>query len=173
MLRYKKSFTLIELVVTIGVSVILMGTAYPFIWNTAEKEQFNSEADRVKAFIEKTKILAQNPEDEDAVGYRVAADVSGKFLKLKRIVVNSGVEAEEDIGILNLMSTVKALPVSATCNNRATPRSSSNISFYAPTGEQRCQFDKPLQGWPKIKLSGQYENTLTKTITVSRGQIIE
>ncbi len=173
MSRYKKSFTLIELVVTIGISVILMGAAYPFIWNTAEKEQFNGEADKVKAFIEKAKTFAQNPEDEDAVGYRVVADVSGKFLTLKRIIVNSGNEAEEEIDILNLMSTVKALPVSATCNSRATPSSSSNISFYAPTGEQRCQFDKILQGWPKIKLSGEYEDTLTKTITVSRGQIIE
>lgn len=173
MSRYKKSFTLIELVVTIGISVILMGAAYPFIWSTAEKEQFNGEADKVKSFIERAKILAQNPENEDAVGYRVAVDISRKFLKLKRIVVNSGIETEEDIGVLNLISTVNALPVSAICNNTATPRNSSNISFYVPTGEQRCQFDKILQGWPKIKLSGEYEDTLTKTITVSRGQIIE
>lgn len=173
MLRYKKSFTLIELVVTIGISVILMGTAYPFIWNTAEKEQFNGEADKVKAFIEKAKIFAQNPEDEDAVGYRVVTDASGKFLTLKRIVVNSGVEAEEEIDILNLMSTVEAMPVSVLCSVRANPINSSNISFYAPTGEQKCQFDKPLQGQPKIKLSGKYEVNLTKTIQVLRGQISE
>jgi type II secretory pathway pseudopilin PulG len=156
MLRYKqKSFTLVELIVTVSIFIMLLAVGYPLIGGTAAKESFESEADRVKSFIERAKSLAQNPENADAIGYRIDVDESGEVLVLKRIILlEDGAETTADIDQNQILTFSRGFNVSvapAICHV-GLPMSSS-ISFYSPTGEQKCRRDKALQAVIKMVLT--------------------
>lgn len=168
----KKSFTLIELIVTLSIFVILLAAGYPLISRTAAKESFENEGDRIKAYIERAKILAQNPESVDAIGYRVDVEGSGGLLTLKKIVLREDkTESVSDIDQGGTMSLPRGYNVSvapAICHT-GLPMSAS-ISFYSPTGEQKCRQDKTLQAPIKMVLSADDAGgTITKGINVFDG----
>jgi hypothetical protein len=160
-------------VVTISICLLFVAAAYPLIGQTASADSISSEGDRVKTFIERAKSLAQNPENENAVGYRVSVDSSGKFLTLGRVVLRSGVEQIEEIDQsdrLDLLNGITAQSLPVLCNAAATPGLSGSISFYAPTGEQKCQYDKSLQGQITVTLKNS-DDSMRKNIKVTRGVI--
>ena len=60
----KKSFTLIELVVSVGLVSILAVSALVNLSNIKDKKSISSEANEIKTQIERARVMALNPSEE-------------------------------------------------------------------------------------------------------------
>lgn len=67
-LNFQKGFTLIELIVSVGIVGVLAVSALVNLSNIKDKKSISSEADEIKTQIERARVLALNP-SADLAGY--------------------------------------------------------------------------------------------------------
>jgi len=98
MLRNKtkiKSFTLVELLVAISISLLLVSSAYLFFNNSYYQNPVKSDIALFSTFFSRAKNYASNPENEKAKGYVLKKVADQKLDIYRRIVTVSG--AEQDL----------------------------------------------------------------------------
>lgn len=79
-----KSFTLIELIVTLAVILMMILASVPMLNSGKEKDLFAT-VDRISALMEKAKNYALNPQDKDASKYSVTYDSARKVFTVNAV----------------------------------------------------------------------------------------
>jgi len=119
-----KALTLVELTVSIAITVMLIAVSVPLFNKERGDNLVQKEAQLVAAYIESARSMAQHPESEDAVGYRVKS--TGRVLSTLRL--------ESVSGDLTETGTVQN---TLTLTRSTADFASNNLDFYVFAGEYR------------------------------------
>lgn len=95
----KKSFTLIELMVVIGLVVLLTAASVAGISASRNRRQVKTTAEKVKSFLMEARSRAMNPDDTSfgvtGIGVRVYPSTSSDVSKIKTFKIVSGIPNSE------------------------------------------------------------------------------
>lgn len=88
----KKAFTIIELLVTVGIIALLTAFMIPAFNNLGDREELDNEANRLAGLIIETRSYAQSPRTSGLSSYTVTVnkDTNDFLIKEGGTVINAG-----------------------------------------------------------------------------------
>lgn len=69
--RKLKSMTLVELMISIGIFLVLVGVSVPMLSKSGREKDFKTSLQRVATVLEEAKNMSLNPENGEAEAYRI------------------------------------------------------------------------------------------------------
>ena len=151
-----KALTLVELTVSIAITVMLTALSIPLFKNERGDNLALKEAELVASYIESARSMAQHPDNENAVKYTVISDTLGNKLSIKRYVVKPG-----QAGVEEPVST--KMPLTLSRSKAVIP--GTGLDFYTLSGEYR---DSPVT----IRVVLDSNSRINKGIAISKPGVI-
>jgi prepilin-type N-terminal cleavage/methylation domain-containing protein len=169
---YKKNFgvSLIELLVTMVISVILAGISIPNMTNWYKKDQFISQADKIADAIYTVRTNALSEK-------KCTGGTSSNYwiFSIKKetfsIFCNDTKEKEFSINKNLLLNTVQDVSSTEPGIDKTIDNSFiANIKIFSGSGQSKIYFDSESFVTKKIKLSLVFneDNTITRTLCFNR-----